>query len=307
MHNPYRGNQNLMDNLKRFFKSKEVLPILILINIGVFLIVNILALIGWLFKATEYQGLSALAYYLSVPASFTQLISRPWTIITYMFTQEGLFHILFNMILLYFSGNIFKQYLSSVKLLTVYVLGGIFGAAFYLAAYNLFPIFEKDVWNSVALGASASVLAVLFTVVSLAPDLKVRFFGVLTLKLKYLAIFIFIFDLLSIRDGNNAGGHISHIGGASFGLLYGFLYRKNLIVNMDSFFQKIINLFKFNQKRKFRVYEGGRPLSDEEYNDQKAETKHHLDEILDKISKSGYDKLSKEEKDFLFKQSNKNN
>ncbi|MFA8450909.1 MAG: rhomboid family intramembrane serine protease [Bacteroidales bacterium] len=293
------------NNIKNYFKRKDVLPRLILINIIIFLIINLSGLFGWFFKIPNIGSLSPLAHFLAIPAHLPELIKEPWTIITYMFSQEGFFHLLFNMLVLFFSGKIFLQFLSSKKLLLNYIAGGITGAFFFILSYNIFPVFHEALPVSVAIGSSASVLAILVAAAAYVPDFTIHLMLFGRIKLKYLAIILVVIDFLSIRNGGNAGGHISHIGGAFFGFLFGFLNRKHSI-HMNEFFKQFFKLFKLPKRRKFKVYEGGRPITDEEYNNHRAEKKHHLDDILDKISKYGYDKLSKEEKEFLFKQSNKN-
>ncbi|MFA8298821.1 MAG: rhomboid family intramembrane serine protease [Hyphomicrobiales bacterium] len=306
MHKGFYNNQNrfpglgsVSEKIMKFFRSKTILSNLILINIIVFLVVNLSGLLGWLFKLPTYSNLSYLAYYLSIPANIDTLGVRPWTVITYMFTHESFFHIFFNLLVLYFAGSIFKQYLPSKKLLLVYILGGITGAVFYVGAFNIFPIFENQINQSVALGASASVLAILVAAATYVPKYSVHFFLLGKIKLKHIAIVLVILDLISIRNGNS-GGHISHLGGALFGFIYMSILKRRFSMNI---WNKISSLLQ--RKRAFRKYKGGRPLSDEEYNNERAKNKERINIILDKISKHGYNNLSKEEKEFLFRQSNK--
>jgi hypothetical protein len=210
--------------------------------------------------------------------------------------------------MLYFGGILFTEYLSQKKLLWTYLLGGIAGAAFYMLAFNLFPVFAPVRNISVALGASASVLAIIVAISTYVPDYTVHLFLIGRLKLKYLAIAFVLLDILSIQS-NNPGGHIAHLGGALWGFLYAFSLRKgNDWYRIFDGIQIPKNLFNRNRYTKFSTSrpESGRPLRDEEYNERRAAKQAEIDRILDKISKSGYGSLSKEEKAILFQSSNKN-
>jgi len=199
------------------------------------------------------------------------------------------------MLMLYFSGLIFISFLKPNKLIFSYLFGGISGALFYVVAFNVFPVFDPLLSQSLALGASAAVMSVLFAAVAYAPDFTISLMFIGQLKLKYLAIIFVLIDLLSIRSGN-AGGHIAHIGGAMFGLLYGFFLRKNFKI-------KIKNPHKF-KKTKFKT-KSTRPETDDEYRRRRAMQNKKMDDVLDKISQNGYKSLTKEEKDFLFRQGKK--
>jgi membrane associated rhomboid family serine protease len=305
--------QNPLDDARQFFSRKSILNKLIIINLAVFVIVNIINLFLWLFKiGTNVEGqagTSIIINFLAVPADLESLLLRPWTIFTYMILQENFLHLFFNMMVLYFGGRIFLEYLDERKLLNTYILGGLVGAGFYIAAFNIFPVFSDDLQYSVALGSSASVLAILIAAATYVPEYSVvlLFFG--RVKLKYLALVIILIDLLSISKGN-AGGHIAHLGGAFWGYLFisQMKHGRNLALNF--------RWLKF--RKKFKVYNSsinktksdplaakGRPMSDEDYNAMKNQHQQKIDKILEKISKSGYSSLSKEEKELLFSSSNK--
>lgn len=297
--------------IRHFFKQRSALSNLILINILVFLIINLVSLFLYLFSIdqafAQLNGVSRLTYWLSLPADPKALLLKPWTIITYMFVQEGVFHLLFNMMVLYVGGQIFINYLSSKMLVTTYILGGLSGALLYIVAFNLFPAFSSNVANAIALGSSASVLAIFAAAATRAPELKLQLFLLGRIPLKYIALVIIALDVLNIRNGN-AGGHIAHLGGA----LYGFLFIQNLKKgkNMGSFFEKLnfgamFNWFKKPRTKIKNAYTNSRPMTDEEYLRNKAEEKANMDEILDKIKKSGYESLSAKEKAKLFDLSNR--
>jgi membrane associated rhomboid family serine protease len=305
--------QNPADDIRSFFERSSLLRRLIIINAGVFLIVNILSLFLWLFQLDNHPqgvpGISILAYYFSVPSSLASLIARPWTLLTYMFLHENLFHLLFNMIVLYFGGRIFLEFFSERKLLSTYLLGGIAGAAFYILAFNIFPVFRPSLDASVALGASASVLAVFIAAASYAPNYSVILLLFGRIKLKYLAWVVIAIDVLSIRSGN-PGGHIAHLGGAFWGFLYVFILKdgKDLSINFGTmnfrqFFGKFIKTGKAGKYRS--SFDNNRPMTDDEYNYQQRMDQKKIDAILEKISKSGYSSLSNEEKAFLFQNSKK--
>jgi membrane associated rhomboid family serine protease len=301
-HHPQRNTGEL---LKQAFLGKNVLSRLMLINTVVFLIVSFINLFTFLFAAGETGSqlpLSILGQYLALPSSFAALASKPWTIITYMFLQEDFFHILFNLIMLYFGGLLFIEYLGEKRLLWSYLAGGIVGALFFLVAFNVFPAFEPVKGIAVALGASASVLAIIIAVATYVPDYTVQLLFIGRVKLKYLAIIFVVIDLLSIPSGN-PGGHIAHLGGAFWGFLYALMLRNGTDL------YRFLNFSGFSMPRRKSFTtentENKRPYSDDEYNARKQKTQAKIDEILDKISKSGYSSLTKEEKELLFKTSKK--
>lgn len=267
---------------------------LLIINITIFLVLRIGNSLSGLFLTPVFEFIYV-SRVLAIPASLPELITRPWTIITYMFLHWDIGHILFNMLWLYWMGSIFREYLGDKKLLATYLAGGVAGAIFFIAAYNIFPRFYDILPDAFALGASASVLAITVGAATLLPEYRVSllFFG--PVKLKWIALVTILLDLISI-SGSNAGGHIAHLGGA----LYGYIYIRQLQNGRDltawltRFFDRI------SGKGRMKVV-SNRPKRDEEYNIDKRTRQERMDEILDKISKSGYGSLSREEKEFLFK------
>lgn len=292
--------------LKQIFFSRNILSRFILINTAVFVFITLVNTIAWLFSAGQgNEVLSAIGQFLALPSSLDLLLTKPWTIFTYMFLHEGFMHLLFNMIMLYFGGMIFLEFLDERKLLWTYIFGGIAGALFFILAFNIFPVFEEVKGIAVALGASASVLAILVAIATYVPDYTVQLFLLGRLKLKYIAIVFIGIDVLSMSAGN-AGGHIAHIGGAFYGFIYAYMLKNN---NDLLGFLNNIRFPTFSKPRKHKKFdtarpESGRPMNDDEYRKKKAVKQHEIDRILDKISKSGYDSLSKEEKELLFKNSN---
>jgi hypothetical protein len=223
-----------------------------------------------------------------------------------MFTHLNFLHILLNLLVFYWFGKLFLQFLSQRQLLGVYILGGIAGAIFYIAAFNIFPAFNSAKLNSIALGASASVMAIVITVATLVPNQKVYllFFG--QVKFKYLAIGVLLIDLISIPI-DNPGGHLAHLGGALLGYLFVVFYRKgtDITIWISRFLNWIKGLFVPKKEIKITYRKTKRPESDMEYNARKKADQDEIDKILDKVAQSGYGSLSSGEKEKLFTMSNK--
>ncbi len=299
------GNHNMGDAVRQFFGQKSILPRLILLNVLVFTLVHLINLFQWLFGIAPQtnEGLSFIGSLLSVPASFQQLAHQPWTLFTYMFLHEDFFHLLFNMMVLYSGGSIFLMYLSQRQLLLTYLFGGLMGAIFFIAAFNFFPVFDGINDRAIALGASAAVLSILIAISVYVPQFTVNLMFIGQIRLKYLALIFLVLDLFSIQ-GSNPGGHIAHLGGAFWGILFSLSLRQKIdLYSVFDFFRhkKLRVAYKKNTANDVR-----RPLSDEEFNRKRNEISQRIDLILDKISKSGYSSLSEEEKEFLFRMSNKN-
>ena len=293
----------IWDDIRRTFHNGSNLTRLILINITIFLIITITGIIGFLISSPEISSRALNLF--SVPSDLRSLLLRPWTLITYMFTHKDIWHILFNMLWLYWFGRIFLEYLDQKKLLAVYILGGIFGAIVYILSFNIFPAFSGVVTESVAIGASASVMAVVISIAAYVPDYTVNLILLGRIKIRYMALAIFI--LTSIMDFSvNSGGKLAHIGGALAGYLYTVNLRRGH--DMGRWVNRTIDFFVslFKPRKKIRVTHKKAP-QDYEYNKLKAEHQARINTILDKISKGGYDSLTKEEKDLLFRESQNKN
>ena len=293
----------ILDNLKQTYHRGSSLNKLIYINIAVFLAITIVSIIAFLLRNSLIT--TGAINLLSVPSSFGSLLLRPWTVITYMFTHKDIWHILFNMLWLYWFGTIFLEYLDQRKLVAVYLLGGLSGALVYVLSFNIFPAFKEVVSESVAIGASASVMAVVIAVAAYVPNYTINMLFIGRIKIIYVALVIFV--LTSAVDFSvNSGGKLAHIGGA----LFGYLYTINLKKGRDTgkWINKIIDFFVtfFKPRRKLKVtYK--KPKNDYDYNRIKADRQAQINLILDKISKGGYDSLTREEKDLLFKESQNKN
>lgn len=282
-------NRSIFSDLyNKAFRSGNPLFLFIGINIIVFIAINVFTL-GEFLSGGQGVGAKWLLKHLSVPAYYEEFPFKFWTIITYMFVQRDFFHILFNMLWLYWMGRIFMDFLNKKQFIFIYISGGIIGALLYLLAYNTIPVLMSSASNSILLGASASVMAIVVGTATLVPDFTIRlmFFG--NVKLKYLALAYFFLDIIGV-GGGNPGGSIAHIGGA----IMGFIFIKQLQNGND--LSKL-----FDKKSKLKVVKTTSTKAPKnDFTDQAL-----IDSILDKISKSGYDSLSKVEKEQLFKASKK--
>ncbi|MCC8173820.1 MAG: rhomboid family intramembrane serine protease [Odoribacter sp.] len=280
---------SMWGGIKNSYRKGSALVRLIYINIGLFLLIKIL---GVLLILSGYSNSSSQFFLeiLGLPAYWQSALYHPWMIITYMFTHFGFFHLLFNMLWLYWFGSMFLNHFNNKQLTTVYILGGISGALLYLLSYNYIPFFAISRYHSIAIGASASVMAIVFAVCFYIPQHRIYIFLIGPVKLINLAIFTAIIDIVSIPS-DNAGGHIAHLGGALFGIVFVNVLRKGSSV------------FKKTPKKKMKVkYKNSSSrASDYEYNAKEKGKNDRINEILDKISRSGYESLTREEKEILFK------
>lgn len=294
---------DIWHNIKKTFSKANSLSRLIYINAIVFLVFLVCEIISFLFNNPDIEA--AVLHLFAIPASLKTLLVRPWTLITYMFTHKDIWHILFNMLWLYWFGKIFLDYLDQRKLVAIYFLGGISGAIVYVLSFNIFPAFTGMIHDSVAIGASASVMAVVISTAAYIPDYSINLFLLGRIKIKYIALAIFI--LTSFMDFSvNSGGKLAHMGGALFGFFYILNLRKgrDIAKGFNRIIDSLTTLFKPRKKMKVSYK---KPVTDYEYNKIKSDRQLKINQILDKISKGGYDSLTKEEKEFLFSESQKKN
>jgi membrane associated rhomboid family serine protease len=281
-------------NLKYQFARINIAEKLIVINVAIY-IVN--RLVTFLFKWNP----NSIVQWFELPADFFAVLSQPWSLVTYSFFHWDFWHLFFNMLILYYAGRIFLNLFGNRTFINVYFLGVILGGLLFLLSYNVFPAFMGS--RSALIGASAGVTAVLIFVCAYMPNQEVRliFFNV---KLWYIGAFIVLNDLIRIAAEDNAGGRIAHLGGA----LLGYYYARKLLQGRDigkgfsALIDSLANMFKKREKKapmKTVYRKKGSKKNPADY--EKESRQRKIDAILDKISKSGYESLSKEEKDFLFK------
>ncbi|MFM9985972.1 MAG: rhomboid family intramembrane serine protease [Flavobacteriales bacterium] len=295
---------NLWKDLQSKYRHGDIVLRLVLINLGVFVVLNIYLTIYY-FLEIPYPSFLGDDLTLSASSDWSVMLHRPWSLLTHMFTHEDFGHVFFNMLALYFMGGLLWQLLGTKTVLTSYFLGGLSGFTLFFIAFNTMERFQEP-GGSFIIGASAAVMGITMTAAAFAPQMPIRIFGVLEMKLIWVGLSLLLLDLFSIRYGVNSGGHIAHIGGAAFGYFYGWNLRtgKSMFKWFESIMQRLGNLL--SRKKKMRVtVNHARPKSDEEYNQDKKLRQERIDFILDKIGKSGYESLSKDEKEFLFRHSQK--
>ncbi len=238
---------------------------------------------------------------LAANSSLEVMQDRPWTLLTHLFAHIQPGHFLFNMIALYSMGQLFMSIVSPRKLWFVYLVGGISGYVLFAFSFAGSSVLSEGRDHAI-LGASAAVMAIVTATAIIQPKRIVYLFNAVRLELAWLAILLVVLDLASIRSGINSGGHIGHLGGALFGLIYGLFERFGIRTLHD--IPKLLSAF-FDRKSMKVVRGHARPKTDDEFNTERAERQKKIDEILDKIGRSGYESLSQKEKDFLFKHSQK--
>lgn len=296
---------NIIADLKEKFNKGNIAIQLIFINVGVFVIVTLINIILQLFNRSAFDVFQLLA----LPASLNRFITQPWSILTYMFMHADLMHILFNMLWLYWFGQLFLYFFSAKHLRGLYIFGGIVGGILYMIAFNVFPYFAPMLGFSTMVGASASVLAIVVATAYREPNYQVRLLLFGAVRLKYLALIVVLSDLLFITS-SNAGGHIAHLGGALAGLWFAASLKKG--VDVTSWINKAIDgiasIFSYKPKKrkpKMKVHYGNDRQKDYDYNAQKKVNSEEIDRILDKLKNSGYQSLTTEEKKSLFDASKK--
>lgn len=267
----------LKNRINLFISGLNILEKIIFLNIAIYLAPFLINTILFLFNIKNID----LIKWFTIDADFGQLIFKPWSIITYGFLHGSFSHIFWNMIILYYFGKILNNLFGDKLLKKLYLSGIVAGGLTYVISYNVFPVFRGV--ESVMIGASAGVMSVLFYLASYSPQMGIRIFF-FDVKIIYIALFLFFYDIIQIPL-NNSGGHIAHIGGAIWGYYYCISNNKG-----EDFTQSIFNIFKTTKKKNTKASQNNNNF------DQKK-----IDSILDKISDSGYDSLTKKEKEYLFK------
>ena len=276
------------------YKTANILVKLIVINAVVFLIVSLGSFI--LRMPAEY-----FSRWFVLSDDLNTILIKPWTLITYGFLHFGFFHILFNMLWLYWFGQFVLTLFTGKRLLTVYLLGALFGGLLFVLSYNFFPVFDDH--SGYLIGASGAVTAIMVFIATYSPNTEIRIFT-FNIKLWQIALFLFVLDLIRIPTSGNAGGLMAHVGGGIFGYVYAIQLAKGNDIGkwFENFMDWIANLFKPRTKKPFKTVHrtqnaNPKPKSKVDKSDYQIK----VDAILDKISKSGYESLTKAEKDFLFK------
>jgi len=290
---------SLLSEIKQSYKHGNILTKFIYINVLVFLGVKIVELVSFFFRI---DFINPLLNHLMLPANVPTLMLQPWTLFTYMFLHQGFLHVLFNLLWLYWIGLIFVDFLNGKRFIAVYFFGGLSGAAFYILIYNLFPVFNVSIANPCyMMGASASVMAIALATAMYVPDYTLYLVLIGPVKLKWIAFAMVVLDVITIA-GDNPGGHIAHLGGALYGLYWGYRLKngKDITKWLTKLFDKSPQLFA--PKRNVKVSYVSDTFTGSSSNNV---SQKEIDAILDKIAKSGYESLSASEKEQLFKASKK--
>jgi membrane associated rhomboid family serine protease len=295
----------IIEDIKSKIRNGNPVTRLIIINVFVFLIISSLRILLLLPGNAIDSFLNFLIHNITLPLSVQGFLNKPWTLITHMFSHVELGHIFWNMITLYWFGSVLSQYTSTKKIIPLYLLGGIAGALSAIFLIAIIPSFYY-LKGGAALGASAGVTAIIVAAATLVPNYRMNLLLIGPVKLIYIAVFSIFIDVLNMASYINVGGNLAHLGGALMGYVFIAQYKKgrDLSTGINRFLDWMSGLFKTSSKSKMKVaYKRG--VSDEDYNYNKKVEQEHIDAILDKISKSGYESLSKTEKDILFKASGK--
>jgi membrane associated rhomboid family serine protease len=283
---------SIKDDIKATFSYGNMVNKIIIVNVGVYMVFAIINA----FAPTFYAGF---VDYFSLPSRFSEMIRQPWSLITHMFLHEGVWHLAWNMMIFYTFGNIFGDLLGDRKVLPLYLMGGLLGAILFLCASQFFPSYFY-LGAGHALGASAAVMGIIFAAVAIAPDYYIHLLLLGPVRIKFIGLAILFFDIIGTRAMSNSGGHIMHLGGIAFGFLFVFLLKKG--TDLSSF------EWKTERKSKSpRVTRSSKSLTVVSDN-RKSKTKQapvvidqelQIDIILEKIKRSGFDSLTKDEKEAL--------
>jgi membrane associated rhomboid family serine protease len=289
-------SRNLIDEIKHQLTHGTMTNRLIIYNVIVFVIILLVNAV----LSLSVSQITLSEYLFALDTDLLGFIQKPWGILTSIFSHFGLWHLIFNMLFLYFSGQLYEQIFDKRRLWQTYLFGGIAGGLLEIAAHYLFPSFQNT--DNVVVGASGSIMAIFTALAFHSPNIRVSLFGIIPVKIYFIAIFFLLNDLIGISNQSDNVAHFAHLGGALFGLIsIQSLHSKSNILNiLAGFFDRMKKSVNSNKsqrssKSKFKT--------DEQYNLEKKIRQEKTDAILDKISKSGYESLTKEEKDFLFNQS----
>ena len=291
---------NFREKILYRFQLLNVAEKLIALNVLFFVLPLLINTFLYLFKIP----IDSYIIWFQLSSSFGELVFKPWTLITYSFLHSGFFHLFFNMYIFLFASRLFLNLFKSNSLLNVYFLGIIVGGLLFLFSYNFFPVFENS--KPYMIGSSAGVMSLLIFMSTYSPNIEVRLI-LLNVKLLYIGIVFIMLDVIQIPYGN-AGGHIAHLGGALLGFIYANKLKNGVDIGLpfERIVLKVSTLFQFNKTKMNIVYKNKSGKKSIVRNDNNSETNQKkIDEILDKINSSGYESLSKKEKDFLFKAGNK--
>lgn len=293
----------MIKNLRIEYRNAPMYKKLIYINVAVFLVLALSNSFNNFFTGSKGIHPFIIDYFFA-PAKLSDLVFRFWTIVSYMFSHVSLSHIFYNMLIFFIGGRIFMEVLGGKRLLNTYFLGGFSGLFAFVLAFAFLPYLNTGIEGATLHGASAAVIAVVTAVMIYSPNYVINLILLGPLKLKYLAGFLILASFLGLGGEVNRGGEVSHVGGIIWGAIYSYNLKKGR--NIGSWFDRLLVSTQalFKPRSKIRVEYSAKkkpPRNDIDYNSVKKENQEVIDAILDKISRSGYDSLTKKEKEVLFK------
>jgi len=295
------NSRNLIEELQFQLRHGSVTTKLIFANVFVFILIQLILVTYRLLLFDSNWSIAEILF--TIDTNFFGFILKPWGIFTSIFSHFDFLHLLFNLVFLHFAGQFFESIFNGKRLLYTYIFGGISGGLLEILSHFVFPALQQS--HNIVVGASGSVMAIFTALAFYSPNTKVNLFGVFPIRIYFIALFFLLKDLIGLASDDNIA-HFAHLGGAIFGLIsIQNMYSTNNVINLlYRFIDKIKNLFKSNKTKlsKFNTSKGGFK-KDEDYNLEKKRRQEKTNAILDKISKAGYESLTKEEKDFLFNQS----
>lgn len=308
--------QSILDDIRAEFQRGTTSTRLIIVNIGVFVFVNLIRVFTFGWKPEIYNTLE---YYLALHADYMWDLTHPWVFITSLFMHSGFWHILWNMLFLFWFGRIVSDLIGDHKIMPIYLLGGLVGGLIYILSAQ-FSAFVSA--SGIAVGASAAIMALVVAAGALAPDYNLRLILIGNVKLKYVVIALVLLDIFGTASMNNTGGHFAHLGGAAMGGIYvaGLHAGRDFgapIENLIKYLRKLWNNYRSRrlighnpppQRTKVRVLQQkeDKPRSvkiESEGYEEHLDFQEEIDRILDKIKDKGYENLTDEEKETLYKAS----
>ncbi len=303
--------RSILDDVKREFSYGNMVTRIIIVNVAVFVLVHVVNIVLFFANGgTPSPMFREFLHFFSMSSDWRHIVTHPWVIITSMFLHEGFFHILFNMLFMYWFGRIVADFIGNQRILPIYLLGGIAGGILYFVSANLLPYGEQGA--RYALGASAGVMAIVVAAGAIAPEYIMRLLFLGDVKLKYIVAVLVFLDLIGVASNMNTGGAFAHLGGAFFGWLFVRQLREgnDWARPVNQLLDGIGNFFRGFGGEKSRkgprvVYRNTSRKSDAKREKMENSHQERLDTILDKIKESGYKSLTDEEKEFLFNASKK--
>lgn len=303
--------KSIIEDIRNNFSSGNMISRIILVNVGIYILINLIYVFD--FKAaTDPNSLyHSIENWFSLPSDVKILIRQPWSLLSHMFLHVGFWHLLWNMLMLYWFGRIVGDLIGDERILPIYILSGLFGGLVYIIHDLYLPGGTGGL--AYAMGASAAVMALIWSAAMVSPDYNIHLLFLGPVKLKYIALALLFFDLVGSAGDINKGGHFAHMGGAAWGILFVYLLQRgtDITSSLSNFIKRITQQktrkekIKKTSRNKFKIVHKSNKTDDAKAPKAGFDKQEELDRILDKINAKGYEKLTPEEKDFLYNASKK--